>query len=126
MIARKAVVNRMWRLMQRFDLLVTPTVAAAAFPVGLMGPPLIDGKAVGVEDWAPFTWPMNFTGQPAISVPAGFTHDGLPVGLQITGRRLDDAGVLRAAAAFERARPWRRWRPAPAGRRNLDEVGVSG
>ena len=53
---------------------------------------------------------MNMTGQPAASVPAGWTADGLPVGLQIVGRHLDDATVLRAAAAFEAARPWRdRW-----------------
>ena len=108
-IGRKAVVNRMSRLMQRFDLLITPTVASVAFPIGLMGPPTINGKEVGVEDWTPFTWPMNFTGQPAISVPAGFTEAGLPVGLQIAGRHLDDAIVLRAAAAFERVRPWRHW-----------------
>ena len=111
-MARKAVVNRMWRLMEQFDLLITPSVASPAFPVGLMGPPLIDGKAVGVEDWTPFSWPMNFTGQPAISVPAGLTAAGLPVGLQIAGRRLDDLCVLRAPAAFERARPWRQWQPS--------------
>ena len=46
------------------------------------------------------------TGQPAATVPAGFTRDGLPVGLQIIGRHLDDALVLRASAAFEQARPW--------------------
>ena len=108
-IARKAVVNRMWRLMQRFDLLITPTVATAAFPVGLMGPKTINGRVVGAQDWTPFTWPMNFTGQPAVSIPVGFTETGLPVGLQIAGRHLDDAGVLRAAAAFEKVRPWQRW-----------------
>jgi amidase len=51
------------------------------------------------------------TGQPAISVPAGFTSEGLPVGLQIVGRRFADATVLRVAAAFEAARPWARRRP---------------
>ena len=48
---------------------------------------------------------------PAISVPAGFTSDGRPVGLQITGRQRADAAVLRAAANFERARPWAQHRP---------------
>ena len=43
------------------------------------------------------------TGQPAVTVPAGFTKDGLPIGLQIVGRQLDDATVLRAAAAYEAA-----------------------
>jgi aspartyl-tRNA(Asn)/glutamyl-tRNA(Gln) amidotransferase subunit A len=50
------------------------------------------------------------TGQPAANVPAGFTKDGLPIGLQIVGRQLDDATVLRAAAAYEAAAPWKdRW-----------------
>jgi aspartyl-tRNA(Asn)/glutamyl-tRNA(Gln) amidotransferase subunit A len=52
------------------------------------------------------------TGQPAASVPCGFTEDGLPIGLQIVGRRFDDVTVLRASAAFERARPWAHHRPA--------------
>ena len=53
---------------------------------------------------------MNLTGQPAATVPAGWTSDGLPVGLQIVGRHLDDAMVLRASAAFEAAAPWtHRW-----------------
>ena len=46
------------------------------------------------------------TGQPAATIPAGFTKDGLPVGLQIVGRHLDDPLVLRASAAFEAAQPW--------------------
>src|SRR5437879_9942475 len=57
-------------------------------------------------DWLPFTYPWNLTGQPAATVPCGFTRGGLPVGLQIVGRRFADATVLRAAAAFEDAHPW--------------------
>jgi aspartyl-tRNA(Asn)/glutamyl-tRNA(Gln) amidotransferase subunit A len=65
--------------------------------------------------WLSFTFPFNFTGQPAATVPAGFTQDGLPIGLQIVGRRLDDALVLRASAAYEAAAPWRdRWPPVLA------------
>ena len=56
--------------------------------------------------------PFNLTGQPAASVPCGFTKDGLPIGLQIVGRRFDDVTVLRASAAFETARPWMARRPA--------------
>jgi len=58
-----------------------------------------------------FTYPFNLTGQPAATVPAGFTADGLPVGLQIVGQRLQDAVVLRAAAALEGAAPWGHKRP---------------
>jgi aspartyl-tRNA(Asn)/glutamyl-tRNA(Gln) amidotransferase subunit A len=60
--------------------------------------------------WLSFTLPINMTGQPAATVPAGWTQDGLPVGLQIVGRHLQDETVLRAAAAFEAAAPWHdRW-----------------
>jgi aspartyl-tRNA(Asn)/glutamyl-tRNA(Gln) amidotransferase subunit A len=54
------------------------------------------------------------TGQPAASVPCGFTKRGLPIGLQIVGRRFDDVTVLRASAAFEVARPWAARRPGKA------------
>jgi aspartyl-tRNA(Asn)/glutamyl-tRNA(Gln) amidotransferase subunit A len=56
--------------------------------------------------WASFSYPFNLTQQPAASVPCGFTSTGLPIGLQIVGRMHDDRRVLRAARAFERARPW--------------------
>jgi len=57
------------------------------------------------------TYAFNVTGQPVISVPAGGTADGFPIGLQIVGRRHADALVLRAAAAFEAAAPWAHRRP---------------
>lgn len=105
-VVRKAVVNRMWRFMQDYDLLLTPTLAVPPFALHVQGPEKIDGRMVAPFQWLAFTFPMNMTGQPAASVPAGFTSDGLPVGLQIVGRHLADASVLRAAAAFEAARPW--------------------
>jgi Asp-tRNA(Asn)/Glu-tRNA(Gln) amidotransferase A subunit family amidase len=64
-----------------------------------------------VLDWV-LTFPFNMMTTPAISVPAGFTSDGRPVGIQITGRMHADAAVLRAAANFERARPWAQRRPS--------------
>lgn len=108
---RMMVVNRMWRFMQRYDLLLTPTLAVPPFPVHMHGPEVIDGQMVDSGRWLAFTYPMNLTGQPAASIPAGFTKDGLPVGLQIVGRHLDDPTVLRAAAAFEAARPWAQVQP---------------
>jgi aspartyl-tRNA(Asn)/glutamyl-tRNA(Gln) amidotransferase subunit A len=111
-MARKAVVNRLWRFMKKYDLLLTPTVSVAAFGLGIQGPETIEGEKAAPFDWLPFTFPFNMSGQPAASVPAGFTRDGLPVGLQIVGRHLDDPLVLRASAAFERAAPWKdRWPP---------------
>jgi len=107
LMTRKAVNNKMWRLMQTYDLLLTPTLAVPPFPIDIQGPEKIDGHMVANTQWLAFTFPLNMTGQPAASIPAGFTPDGLPVGLQIIGRHLDDALVLKASAAFESARPWK-------------------
>ena len=97
----------MWRFMRRYDLVLTPTLAVPPFAVHMQGPEKIDGRPVPSAAWLAFTFPLNLTGQPAATIPAGFTEDGRPVGLQIIGRHLDDRTVLRAAAAFEAARPWR-------------------
>ncbi len=114
-IGRKAIVNKMWRFMRNYDFLITPTLACPPFGLYMQGPEIIDRRLVPPFSWLAFTFPMNMTGQPAASVPAGWTEDGLPVGLQIVGRHLDDPMVLRAAAAFETARPWRdRWPPLVA------------
>ena len=107
---RQAVANAMWRFMRRYDLFLTPTVSTPAFALGRFGPALIEGQEPTARDGSPFTFPYNWTGQPAVSVPAGFTEAGLPVGLQIVGARLADALVMRAAAAYEEAHPWQdRW-----------------
>lgn len=87
-----------------WDLLLTPTLPIPAFEAGRDVP-------VGWPDdrwptWTPFTYPFNLTQQPAASVPCGLTATGLPVGLQIVGPRHADALVLRAAAAYEAARPF--------------------
>jgi aspartyl-tRNA(Asn)/glutamyl-tRNA(Gln) amidotransferase subunit A len=114
-VARKKIVNAVWRFMQRYDLLLTPTVAVPAFDLGIAGPSTIEGKDVSPQGWTPFTYIMNLTGQPAISVPAGWTRAGLPVGLQICGPHLGDELVLRAAAAYEAAALWvDRWPPLAA------------
>jgi aspartyl-tRNA(Asn)/glutamyl-tRNA(Gln) amidotransferase subunit A len=119
LMGRKAVYNASWRFFRDYDLLLTPTLAVPAFEHGLQGPTVIDGREVEPFYWLSFTFPHNLTGQPAATVPAGFTPDGLPVGLQIVGRRLDDVLVLRASAAFEAAAPWAdRWPPL------LDEMGL--
>ena len=106
-MTRKAVCNKMWRFMREYDILLTPTLAVPPFETGIQGPEVIDGREVGSTYWLSFTFPINMTGQPAATVPAGFTRDGLPVGLQIVGRHLDDPLVLRTSAAFEAAKPWK-------------------
>jgi aspartyl-tRNA(Asn)/glutamyl-tRNA(Gln) amidotransferase subunit A len=109
-LARKALNNKMWKFMRKYDLLLTPTLAVPPFETGIQGPTKIDGHTVEPFEWLAFTFPINFTGQPAATIPAGWTEDGLPVGLQIIGRHLDDPTVLRASAAFEGAAPWKnRW-----------------
>ena len=92
-----------------YDLIVTPTLAA--MPVAnrsdgnTVGPSTVNGEAVDpLIGWC-LTYPINFTGHPAASIPAGLV-DGLPVGMQIIGRRYADADVLAASAVFERIRPW--------------------
>ena len=98
---------------ERYDLLLTPTLPVPAFGARLHGALEIAGHKVKPGDlsWTPFTFPFNLTGQPAATVPCGFTESGLPVGLQIVGRRLDDVSVLRASAAFEQIAPWAHRRP---------------
>ncbi len=109
-VARQAMVDALRRFFERYDLLLTPTLGLPAFPLALVGPREVAGRAVTHLGWT-LCYPFNYSGQPAISVPAGWTASGLPVGLQIVGRRLEDALVLRAAAAFERLRPWAARRP---------------
>jgi Asp-tRNA(Asn)/Glu-tRNA(Gln) amidotransferase A subunit family amidase len=97
---------------ERYDLLLTPTVACPPLPIGEFYPATIGGVPVGREAASVFTYIFNMTGQPAATVPCGFTKTGLPIGLQIVGRRYDDVTVLRASAAFEWAHPWAQHRPA--------------
>ena len=107
--ARNALAHAFRMFMVDYDFLVTPTVTVPAFPTGLLRPNGPDGDPL--LDWTPFTYPFNLTQDPAISVPCGFSTGGLPIGLQIIGRMHDDAGVLRAARAFEAARPFHQERP---------------
>jgi aspartyl-tRNA(Asn)/glutamyl-tRNA(Gln) amidotransferase subunit A len=98
-------------LFETYELLLTPTTSVAAFPVGRLNPEGWPQHAWDWLAWASFSYPFNFTGQPAATVPAGITPGGLPVGLQIVGRLFADLTVLQASAAFESARPWARRRP---------------
>lgn len=77
-IARKAVCNKMWRFMADYDLLLTPTLTVPPFPVHTQGPEIVDGRMVPSFQWLSFTLPINMTGQPAASVPAGLDHRRAP------------------------------------------------
>jgi aspartyl-tRNA(Asn)/glutamyl-tRNA(Gln) amidotransferase subunit A len=101
----------LWEKMQpffaKYDLLLTPTLPLPPFPVGIDWPREISGQKVHPLNYLGFTYPFNLTGQPAASLPCASTADGLPIGVQIVGRRFEDITVLRAAAAFEEVRPWK-------------------
>jgi aspartyl-tRNA(Asn)/glutamyl-tRNA(Gln) amidotransferase subunit A len=96
----------MLRFHERYDLLLTPQMPLPALEAGRVTP--ADGR-FGDDwiNWSPYTYPFNLTGQPAASVPCGFSPDGLPLALQIVGPPRNDALVLRAARAFEAARPFK-------------------
>jgi amidase len=103
--------TQLWHRVRAFmatrDLLILPTTSVPPFPVEQPYPTEINGKRLETYiQWAYLTYGITLTGLPAISVPCGFTKSGLPVGLQIVGRRRQEAAVLRAAAAFEAAAPW--------------------
>ena len=109
---RTVIYHRVREFFERYDLLLTPTVALPPFPVEMPFPREINGQALTTYiDWFLLTYAITLTGLPAISVPCGWTAEGFPVGLQIVGRKLSETTVLKAAAAFEALAPWHDKRP---------------
>jgi amidase len=109
-VARTEVFDALRGVLDRYDLLVSPTLAC--LPVdnakdgNTLGPAEINGEPIDrLIGWC-MTYLINFIGNPAATVPAGLADNGLPVGMQIVGRRYADADVIAASAAFERLRPW--------------------
>ena len=103
--------TRQWERVCAFmadrELLITPTAAVPPFPIEQPHPLEVNGRPMGKAMARSFlTYAFSVLGLPALSIPCGFTRQGLPVGLQIVGRRRAEAAVLTAAAAFEAARPW--------------------
>ncbi len=100
---RGAITAQLSALLTTYDLLVSPQVPVLAFPVGQ------DVADPGTQehwvDWTPFTYPINMTRHPAVSVPVGLSDTGLPMAMQIVGRHFDDRLVLRAARAYEQVHP---------------------
>jgi aspartyl-tRNA(Asn)/glutamyl-tRNA(Gln) amidotransferase subunit A len=103
--------DRVRRFFERFDLLLTPSLSVAAFPVGRLMPEHWEQHPWDWIRWAGFSYPFNLTWVPAATCPCGFTAEGLPVGLQIVAGRHQDLRVLQASRAFERACPWAEVRP---------------
>ena len=95
------------QIFSSFDLLVTPTLPLEAFPVEHIHPSEIEGERVRTHDAFPFTYPFNLTGHPGISLPAGMTDAGLPVGMQLVAPRFREDLLLQVARCFEQSRPWK-------------------
>jgi Asp-tRNA(Asn)/Glu-tRNA(Gln) amidotransferase A subunit family amidase len=131
-VRQRALTATFAEFMQRYDVVLTPTLAAPPVRIGelalsssekvqievltaLRPAPLIRKAARDISarmfDWLPYTPVFNLTGQPAVSVPLAWTHDGLPLGLQFAGRMNDEATLFSLAAQLERAKPWRDRRP---------------
>jgi amidase/aspartyl-tRNA(Asn)/glutamyl-tRNA(Gln) amidotransferase subunit A len=118
-VLRSGVFDGLENIFDRYDLILSPTLAIPpvrnADDGNTIGPVEINGETVEpLIGWC-MTYPINYTGHPAISVPAGLTPEGLPVGLQIIGRRHADETVLAFASRFERLRPWFDLYPGLAG-----------
>ena len=98
---RYALRDKMRQFFEDYDLLISPTLPSAAFGVGLNAPPR--WKEQNPIGWVAYTYPFNLTGQPAASVPVGFSDSGLPVGMQIVGPSHGEAAVLSLSAQYQTA-----------------------
>jgi Asp-tRNA(Asn)/Glu-tRNA(Gln) amidotransferase A subunit family amidase len=114
-LARTVFAEKVRATFETFDLLLTPQMPVAAWssePGPFEGLADLGGRpAHSIFERVPFMYPFNLTGQPAASVPCGFTGEGLPVGLQIVARWHRETDVFRAAASFEALQPWAQHRP---------------
>jgi aspartyl-tRNA(Asn)/glutamyl-tRNA(Gln) amidotransferase subunit A len=112
---RTAVYRRVQALFGRLEVLVSPTVARPALAADHdpFQPIAIAGETAGSirGAWYPYLWPFNLSGHPAVSLPCGWSADGLPIGLQIVGPWYADRRVLTLAGYLERARPCARPMP---------------
>ncbi len=107
---RTEIYDAIQNVFRENDILVTPTVACLpvdnASDGNTLGPSKVAGEAVDpLLAWG-LAYPLNYSGNPAASIPAGLSASGLPVGMQIIGSRYADLDVIAASAAFERIRPW--------------------
>ena len=102
--ARYELREKVRQFFELYDLLLTPTLPVPPFGAGVNVPPELPDRSI--VSWVYYTYPFNLTGNPAASIPCGFTGDRLPVGLQMVTGTNRETDLLRAAAAFEAARPW--------------------
>jgi len=119
-IQREIVYSNICRAFRKIDILITPTLACPAFELGkslvieketLKTGVVINGKNMTALGWLPFAYPFNMSGHPAASIPCGWSSDGLPIGMQIVGKRFDELTVLQVSKVFEEIAPWQDKRP---------------
>ena len=115
LLARTQLFRQVQGWFDHFDVILTPTLARTAIPIEerLFEPVEIEGRKTDTvrKAWYPYTHPFNLTGHPAVSLPCGLHSDGLPVAIQLVGRRGEDARLFKVAALYEQARPWAHLRP---------------
>lgn len=117
MKGRAAFSRAVQRFFEDWDYLILPTVPVLPFAAERTGPVgYPDNGRVPWARWTPFSYPFNLTGNPAASIPCGWSEEGLPIGLQIVGPRFKDAEVLRLSAAYEKLQPWSARTPVPVAR----------
>jgi Asp-tRNA(Asn)/Glu-tRNA(Gln) amidotransferase A subunit family amidase len=109
-VQRENIYESVRRQFKKFDLLITPTLACTAFELYKIAPDTINGIPVSLMDWL-LTYPFNLTGHPAASIPCGWSSEGLPIGMQIIGKRFDEVSVLQVSKAFEELQPWQERKP---------------
>jgi Asp-tRNA(Asn)/Glu-tRNA(Gln) amidotransferase A subunit family amidase len=108
---REKIYETIYQYFKNYDILITPSTAVSAFELGKMFPAKIAGRAASPVEWMSFTHPFNSTGNPAASIPCGWTSEGLPIGMQIVGKRYDEKTVLQVSKAFEEIAPWQDKKP---------------
>jgi amidase len=111
---RSEIWNRAKKFFDKYDLLLTPTAPIPPFPAEVKFPTEIAGKPMeNYLDWVMLTYAITMTGHPAVSVPCGWTENGLPIGVQMVGRHHGEVALFKAAAAYEQAASWVDKRPLP-------------
>jgi amidase len=107
----REVSRRIVAFFERYDLLLTPTLAQPPVPIGALedDDPWVQFANAG--RFTPFTQVANITGLPAVSLPFSWNEEGLPIGVQLVGRPAGEGALIRISAQLEQARPWRGRRP---------------
>ncbi|WP_169977519.1 amidase [Tautonia rosea] len=108
---RRLVIEQYRQLWRSFDVLALPTSPIVATPIGVQEVEAGGQRTPLVQLYLDHTLPLNLTGQPALSVPCGFSASGLPIGLQLVGRPWDEATLLRVGVAYESATHWTERKP---------------